>query len=80
MFSCARIRVEVDLEKGLPKAINLLMEGWNHQQTIDYDHIPYKRKVCHEYRHLQSSTQKDRNKPLRILQGKSGMKLIGKKR
>ena len=30
MFSCARICVEVDLEKGLPKAVNLSIDGWIH--------------------------------------------------
>ena len=30
MFSCGRIFVEVEFEKGLPKAINLSIEGWNH--------------------------------------------------
>ena len=42
MFSCTRICVEVDLEKGLPKAINLNMEGWKHLQTVDYEQIPFK--------------------------------------
>ena len=42
MFSCARICVEVDLEKGLPEAINLSIDGWNHLQTVDYEKIPFK--------------------------------------
>ena len=52
MFSCARICVEVDLEKGLPEAININMEGWSHLQAIDYDQIPFKCKMCHEYGHF----------------------------
>ena len=35
MFSCTRICVEVDLEKGIPEAINLSIDGWNHMQTVD---------------------------------------------
>ena len=52
MFSCARICVEFDLEKYLLEAINISMEGWNHMHTIDYDKIPFKCKVCHEYIHF----------------------------
>ena len=52
MFSCARICVEVDLEKGLPEVINLLMDGWNHLQTMDYEQIPFKCKFYHEYRNF----------------------------
>ena len=52
MFSCARICVEVDLEKGLPEAINLSMNGWNHLQTVDYGKILFKCKTCHEYGHF----------------------------
>ena len=30
MFSCVRNCVKVNLEKGLPEAINLSIDGWNH--------------------------------------------------
>ena len=58
MLSCTRICVEVDLEKGLPKAINLNMEGWKHLQTVDYEQIPFKCKVCHEYGHFSKTCKK----------------------
>ena len=58
MFSCARICVEVDLEKGLPKAINLTIDRWNHLQTMDYEQIPFKCKYCHEYGHFAKSCPK----------------------
>ena len=58
MFSCTRICVEADLEKGLLKAINLNMEGWKHLQTIDYEKIPFKCKVCHKYGHFEKSYKK----------------------
>lgn len=32
MFACVRICVEGDLEKGLPKVINLNLDKWNHLQ------------------------------------------------
>ena len=62
MFSCARICVEVDLEKGLPKSINLSIDGWNHLQTVDYEQIPFKCKYCHEYGHFAKSCPKKPDK------------------
>ena len=63
MFSCARICVEVDLEKGLPKAINLSVDGWSHLQTVDYEKITFKSKCCHEHRHFAKSFPKKPEKP-----------------
>ena len=31
------------------EGINLNMEGWKHLQMVDYEKIPFKCKVCHEY-------------------------------
>ena len=55
MFSCARICVEFDLGKGLPESINLSIDEWNHMQTMDYEHIPFKCKYFHEYGHFSKS-------------------------
>ena len=52
MFSCVRICVEVDLEKGFPEAINMSMYSSNHLQAVDYGHIPFKCKTYHEYGHF----------------------------
>jgi len=41
--------VEVDLEKSLPKAINLCMDSWVQMQEVDYDQLPFKCKLYHEY-------------------------------
>ena len=64
MFSCARICVEVDLEKGLPESILLSIDGWNHLQTVDYEQIPFKCKYCHEYGHFAKSFPKNPKKPI----------------
>ena len=53
MFSCSRICVEVDLDKGLQEAINLLMEGLNHLHIVYHEKVPLKCKVCHDYRHFE---------------------------
>jgi hypothetical protein len=52
MFVCAWICVEVDLEKGLPETIKLTLDDWNHIQNLDYEQLPFKCKVCHEYEHF----------------------------
>ena len=37
LFSCARICVEVDLEKGLQEEVDLFMDGWEYLQKVDYE-------------------------------------------
>jgi hypothetical protein len=44
--------VEVDLEKGLPEAIQLNLDNWSYIQQVDYEQIPFKCKACHEYGHF----------------------------
>ena len=51
-FSCARICVQVDVEIGLPEAINLTVEDWSHVQELDYEQLPIKCMHCHEYGHF----------------------------
>jgi hypothetical protein len=58
MFSCTRICVEVDLEKGLPEAIKLSLDDWTHIQKLDYEKIPFKCKMCHEYGHFARNFQR----------------------
>jgi hypothetical protein len=52
LYSCARICVEVDLEKGLPEAIKLKLDDWIHIQKLDYKKLSIKCKSCHEYDHF----------------------------
>ena len=51
-YSYARICVEVDLEIGFPKAINLTVVDWSHAQELDYGQILFKCHFCHGYRHF----------------------------
>jgi hypothetical protein len=46
---CARLCVEVDLEKGFPEAIQLTLDNWSYIQQVDYEQLPFKCKSCHEY-------------------------------
>jgi hypothetical protein len=57
-YTCARICVEVNLEKGLPEAIKLSLGGWCHIQELDYEQIPFKCLRCHEYGHFAKSCPK----------------------
>lgn len=58
MQACARICVEVDLGRGLPEAIKLKVDDWRHIQQLDYEQIPFKCKVCHEYGHFANRCTK----------------------
>ena len=51
-YSCARICVEVDLELGLPEAINLTVSDWSHIQELNYEQLPFKCRYFHEHGHF----------------------------
>jgi hypothetical protein len=57
-YSCARICVEVDLEVGLPEAIQLTVADWSHIQELDYEQLPFKCRYCHGYRHFARHCKK----------------------
>jgi len=44
--------VEVDLEKGIPKSLQINHDGWTHQQALDYEQIPFKCMAYHAYGHF----------------------------
>lgn len=50
--------MEVDLEKSVPVVVNLCMDSWTHVQEVDYDHLPFKCKLCHEYGHFAKGCPK----------------------
>jgi hypothetical protein len=62
-FTCARICVEVNLEKGLPDAIKLSLGEWCHIQELDYEQIPFKCLRCHAYGHFARSCPKTSEEP-----------------
>jgi hypothetical protein len=62
-FTCARICVEVNLEKGLPEAIKLSLGDWTHIQELDYEQIPFKCLRCHDYGHFAKSCPKASGEP-----------------
>jgi hypothetical protein len=50
--------VEVDLEEGLPEAINLTVAGWTHVQELDYEQLPFKCRHCHGHGHFAKHCKK----------------------
>jgi hypothetical protein len=62
-FTCARICVEVNLEKGLPEAIKLSLGEWCHIQELDYEQIPFKCLWCHAYGHFARNCPKASEEP-----------------
>ena len=57
-YTCAKICVEVDLEVGLPEAINLTIADWTYVQELDYEQLPFKCRFCHGYGHFARSCKK----------------------
>lgn len=57
-YSCMRNFVEVDLEEGLPEAINLTVANWSHIQVLDYEKLPFKCRNCHGYGHFSRHCKK----------------------
>jgi hypothetical protein len=57
-YSYAIICVEVDLEKGLPEAVQIKIDDWSFQQPLDYEHIPFKCHICHDHGHFAKNFPK----------------------
>jgi hypothetical protein len=50
--SYARICIYMDISKALPGSITLEYQDEDWNQTIDYEHIPFRCRKCHEHGHL----------------------------
>jgi hypothetical protein len=50
--SYARICIEMDVSRALPEAISLEFRDGEWIQSIDYEQIPLRCKICHEHGHL----------------------------
>jgi len=58
MYSCARICVEMDLEKGLREAVQIKIDEWSFRQTLNYEQIPFKCSICHDHGHFTKNCPK----------------------
>jgi len=61
-ISYARICVYMDLSKELPEAIRLNWEDEEWIQPLDYEQLPFRCRLCHDYGHLGRNCPKN---PLR---------------
>jgi hypothetical protein len=50
--SYARICVYMNISKALPGSVTLEYQDEDWQQTLDYEHIPFRCRRCHEHGHL----------------------------
>jgi hypothetical protein len=50
--SYARIRVYMNIAKALPGAVMMEYQDEDWSQTLDYEHIPFRCRKCHEHDHL----------------------------
>lgn len=48
----ARILTNLDLSKGLAKTIPLQYKDYVFEQILDYEHLPFRCHICHDYGHL----------------------------
>ena len=63
-YACARICIEVDLEADLLEAIKLTVGAWSHFQKLNYEQLPFKCRVCHEYGHFHRNHSKNQEAQL----------------
>ena len=52
VISFARICVEVDLNNPLPDSMEICMGASSWIQQLDYETLPFRCRICHEYGHL----------------------------
>jgi hypothetical protein len=44
------------MEKGLPEVVMISLDKWQCIHSLDYEQLPFKCKICHEYRHFVRKT------------------------
>jgi hypothetical protein len=58
LYSHGKIYVEVNLEKGILESLEIDIDGWVLQQSLDYEHIPFKCTTFHAYRNFAKNCPK----------------------
>ena len=52
VMTFARICVEIDLSRPLPDAVEMCVGSHSWMQQLDYETLPFRCRLCHEYGHL----------------------------
>ena len=61
VITYARVCVEIDLNKPLPDSIEIRLGSSSWIQQLDYETLPFRCRLCHEYGHLQRMCPKSRS-------------------
>ena len=64
VISYARICVEVDLNNPLPNSMEICMGSVSWIQQLDYETLPFRCRLCHEYGHLLRRCPRYKNSSL----------------
>ncbi|XP_057871389.2 uncharacterized protein LOC131077832 [Cryptomeria japonica] len=64
VISFARICVEVDLNNPLPDSMEICMGSSSWIQQLDYETLPFRCRICHEYGHLHRRCPRLNSSPL----------------
>ena len=67
VISFARICVEVDLNNPLPDSMEICMGSISWIQQLDYETLPFRCRLCHEYGHLLRRCPRYKNSSLDML-------------
>ncbi|XP_059076363.1 uncharacterized protein LOC131875739 [Cryptomeria japonica] len=63
IISFARICVEVDLNNPLPDSMEIRMGSSSWIQQLDYETLPFRCRICHEYGHLHRKCPRFKSSP-----------------
>lgn len=58
----ARILVSLNPSRGLAKKVNLQYKDFVFEQVLDYEHLPFRCHICHEYGHLAKDCPMNRRR------------------
>jgi hypothetical protein len=56
----------VDLEKGILEVVLISLDNWQHVQQLDYEKLPFKCKIFHEYGHFEELQEGGQSQFFRI--------------
>ena len=64
VISFAHICVEVDLNNLLPDSMEICMGSSSWIQQLDYETLPFRCRICHEYKHLYCNYPRNKSSTL----------------
>jgi len=68
----ARILVNINVREGLGEEVDIVFGPFQHTQKLDYENIPFRCRICHDYGHLVE----DCKLPLRTIKRKVPKEMV----